>query len=203
MAKSPQQARVEAAFSELLRALGVEVAGDFAKTPERATELWLSYLLQGQHADPAVALGQGAKSTARAPVWVRDMGVHLVCPHHLTIAFGNAHVGYVPRGRVVGFGALARLLETCTARFVLQEEAAQLVADTLVNHLGAKAAVCSIDAVHPCHNVLHGRSHAAHAVSLGVAGDEKTAQALTRSMGLTTARPKTKASGPRPRSKAR
>ena len=173
-----RRTRVERAFAELLEALGGSDGPEFARTPARATSLWLEHLLAGEGTDLATELGRGHRSDSAAPISVLDVGVHLVCAHHLTVAFGRAHVAYAPQGRVVGFAALARLIRACTARFVLHEEASQNIATALVTHLPAAAAVACIEAVHPCHNVMQPRSHGARAIGWAQAGRPGPARQL-------------------------
>ncbi|MEE8408582.1 MAG: GTP cyclohydrolase I [Myxococcota bacterium] len=159
------------ALGDLLTGLGCDLRGELRQTPSRAATLWSEHLLAGEGADLGELLGRGSRSKARAPVLLLDVGVHLVCPHHLTVAFGQAHVAYLPGGRLAGFGALARLINACTARLILQEDAAAMISTALVERLGARAAVAVIEARHPCHNVLHARSHRARAVTWGRHGD--------------------------------
>lgn len=174
--------RLRAAFAELTAALGMPLDPELRRTPDRAAELWARHLVAGTGIDLASTLGETAQSASTAPVSLFGLGVHLVCPHHLTVAFGQAHVAYVPGGRIVGFGALARLVAAATSRLTLQEQATELVAATLVGHLGARAAVAVIDAVHPCHNVLHARSHRAHAVTWAATGEPAAARRLERDL---------------------
>jgi len=174
--------RLRAAFAELTAALGVPRDPELARTADRATELWAQHLLAGEGVELASTLGEATPSASAAPVSLFGLGVHLVCPHHLTVAFGHAHVAYVPGGRIVGFGALARLVAAATSRLTLQEEATDAVARTLVDALGARAAIAVIDAVHPCHNVLHARSHRAHAVTWASRGEPAAARRLERDL---------------------
>jgi len=165
-----RKANAERALRDLLVGLGCELKGELRDTPSRAAELWTRYLLDGEEQDLSTILGTGSRTRSRAPVTLYNVGVHLVCPHHLTVAFGLAHVGYLPKGRAAGFGALARLIHASTARLVLQEDASATIAETIVERMGAGAAVAVIDAMHPCHNVPHARSHRARAVTWGEAG---------------------------------
>ena len=173
-----KRGRLTAAFTEMLAVLGAERDPEMRHTAERAASLWLDHLVAGQGRDLGRILGRGAPSASHSPVSLFDIGVHLVCPHHLTVAFGQAHVAYIPNGRVVGFGALARLVAAATARLSLQEDATDCIAATLVEHLGAAAAVAVIVAVHPCHNVIHPRSHQARAATWAVHGDPVVARTL-------------------------
>lgn len=172
----------------MLSSLGCTLEGEMVKTPAHAARLWTEHLLSGEGVDLAKTLGRGSRSRARAPVTLLDIGVHLVCPHHLTVAFGHAHLAYLPNGRLAGFGALARLVKSATARLVLQEEAAETIAATMVEHLGARAAVVVIDATHPCHNVPYGRSHRARAVTWGRAGSANGCRDLVRALRAATNR---------------
>lgn len=169
-ARTQRRTHAERAFAALLRALGAKPEGDLRHSPGRAADLWTQHLLAGEGADLGKALGRGIAHACRTPVVIADMGVHLVCPHHLTVAFGKAHLAYLPGGRIAGLGALSTAARLCTSRFILQEQATQDLAAALVEHLDAVAAVALIEATHPCHNVPHGRSHEARAVTWGHAG---------------------------------
>ncbi len=164
------QQAAEVALYDLLISLGCKLEGELRDTPKRAAALWAHHLLDGEHQDLGAILGHGSPTKSRAPVTLFNVGVHLVCPHHLTVAFGLAHIGYLPNGRAAGFGALAQLIHACTARLVLQEDACDTIANAITEHLDARAAAVVIDAMHPCHNVPHARSHRARAVTWGESG---------------------------------
>ena len=168
----------EHAFSALLRAWGVPMSPAFEGTVGRVAALWSEHLLAGMHTDVPALLQESTHADAMTPVSALDMGVHLICPHHLTVALGRAHVAYQPGPRIVGFGTLSILVRACTARLILQEEAGDMIAHALVNHLQAQAAVAVIEAMHPCHNVLHARSHTARALTVAHAGDTTAAASL-------------------------
>ena len=173
-----QQKAVEDAVSGLIQALGHEITGELEATPSRVAELWLGHLLAGHTVDlDALTLSTSA-SESRDPVSLVNMGVHMVCPHHLTIGFGKAHVAYAPQGKLTGFGSITQLVSACTQRLILQEDAASLIAQTLVTKLEARAAIAVLDATHPCHNVLHPRSHESRAISWARAGEDDVAAQL-------------------------
>ncbi len=179
---SKNRRRVEAAFRELLAALGHEPRGELAGTPRRAAELWAEHLLAGEREDVGKLLGRAMPSRARAPVLLTGLGVHLVCPHHLTVALGEASVAYSPGGRIAGFGAIARVVEALGARLVLQEEVTREIGEALLEHLGARAALVRIDAAHPCQGVLHARAHGARVVTVEGVGQERELRRLERMM---------------------
>lgn len=181
--RAPSRRRVVAAFTELLAALGTPTRPELKLTPTRAAALWLDHLIAGEGADLAAIVGKKASlSSSRSPVSLFNIGVHLVCPHHLTVAFGHAHIAYVPNGRVVGFGPLARLVAAATSRLSLQEDVTDMIANALMQHLGASAAVAVIEAVHPCHNVTQPRSHRAHVVTWAVRGPSRASRELRQQL---------------------
>ncbi len=167
-----------AAFAQLLEAAGYEESGEALGTPARAAELWDETLLAGVGVPLADALGDPIPADSEDPVSMLDMGVHMVCPHHLTVSFGKAHVAFTPKRSIIGFGSLATLVERATARLVLQEQATKDIARALYERLDAKAAVAAIEGTHPCHNVPHPRSHEARAITVASAGDAVEAKRL-------------------------
>ena len=175
--KQTQQA-LHKAFASLLGALGVPKSGCFARTPQRAADLWRGCILAGEGRDRRALLRGAMPYRGKAPTLVQHLGLHMVCPHHLTIAFGTAAVAYLPHGRLLGFGTLSDLVQACTARFVLQEDATQDICDALVKYAGARAAMARIVATHPCHNLTHPRAHAARATTVAQAGTARGCRAL-------------------------
>jgi GTP cyclohydrolase IA len=172
--------RVEAAFRELLVALGYGPDGTLERTPRRTAELWLEHLIAGEHADVSQLFARAVPTRSASPVVLRGLGVHLVCPHHLTVALGHASLAYVPKGRIAGFGSVTRLVEIMSARLALQEDVTRDIAQALVRELGARAAVVSLEAAHPCQAVAHPRAHDARAVTMAHAGDSNTSERLER-----------------------
>jgi GTP cyclohydrolase I len=144
-------------------------------TPERVAEAWIDELMDGYRQDPAALLAEAMPARARGLVAVVGIDFHSMCPHHLLPSRGLAHVGYLPGGKVVGFGQLARLVDCFAHRLVLQEDLARLVAEALVEHLGARGAACVLDAEQTCLTVrgeLRPRARAHAECFLGaLAGD--------------------------------
>ena len=123
-----------AAFSALL----TELPGQPPKKEElepwahRLASAWCDELLGGEYIDPANALGSPMElTTRRQAISMSGIRFSLVCPHHLTLAIGEASVSYQPRHHVAGPSGLVRLIDAVTRRRILQEEAAELIADTL------------------------------------------------------------------------
>jgi len=138
---------------------------DLAGTPARVAQAWLGDLLDGYAVDPAEVLGESLPAAGRDLVAVTGIDFHSMCPHHLLPSRGVAHVGYLPGGRVAGFGQLARLVDCFAHRLILEEDLARRVAGALVEHLGARGAAVVLDAEQACLTVRgerrrHARAHA-------------------------------------------
>ncbi len=109
--------------------------------------------------DPAAILGDPVIGEADPDVVVvGGLRFHAMCPHHLLPYRGVAHVAYLPRGKLVGFGRLAELVDCFTKRLTLQERATHQIADALCRHLGARGAGCVIEAEQLC-LALPGEKH--------------------------------------------
>jgi GTP cyclohydrolase I len=122
------------AFAALLQHLPGQAPADEDLRPwaERLASAWRDELLGGEAVDLAEALGGPmALKTRRQEVALSGIRFSLVCPHHLTLALGEASVRYQPRQLVAGPSGLVRLVDAATRRRILQEEAAELIADTL------------------------------------------------------------------------
>jgi GTP cyclohydrolase I len=143
---------------------------DVRGTPRRVAEAFRDDLLDGYRQDAGAILSAAMPAGSDDLVAVTGIDFHAVCPHHLLPYRGSACVAYVPGGRVVGFGVLARLVDCFAHRLVIQEVLARQVADALVEHLGARGAACILDAEQMCLTVRGERRREARAHSHAFAG---------------------------------
>jgi GTP cyclohydrolase I len=143
--------KFEAAISSLLEACGIEEESPhMGRTRSRVRALWQDRLLSGYEEDPAAILGDGFADPREDLVVIRGIAVHGICPHHLVPFRGVAHVGYVPGGRLHGFGRVARMVDAIGHRLTYQEWMTRDVADALVEHGKARGAACVIEAEQLC-----------------------------------------------------
>ena len=119
-------------------------------TPRRMAESW-SYLTRGYAQDPVALLDSARfKVEANHMVIVRDIEVYSVCEHHLLPFFGVCHIGYIPRGEVVGVSKLARLVDVFARRLQIQERLTNQIARTLMDTLKPEGVGVIIEARHLC-----------------------------------------------------
>jgi GTP cyclohydrolase IA len=119
-------------------------------TPERVRRMY-DELTAGYHVDPDVLLN-GACFTVDYDemVVVRDIEFFSLCEHHLLPFTGRAHVGYLPKGRVVGLSKIPRIVDMYAQRLQVQERLTVQVADFLMERLEPKGVACVIEATHLC-----------------------------------------------------
>ncbi|MCY1014884.1 GTP cyclohydrolase I [Pyxidicoccus sp. MSG2] len=165
----PDRAAMARAVEDFLRAAGLPLQdANLEGTPERVAEAWVSEFLDGYARTPEAALGEtfpAPKDSSGELVVVTDLRFHSMCPHHLLPFTGRAHVAYVPRSRVVGFGRLSALVDCFAHRLILQEDLARQVAGSLARVLGSPATACIIEAEQACMRLRgdHQRDAVTHA----------------------------------------
>lgn len=169
---SVDRAAAARAIEAFLRAVGAPVDEDpeLRGTGRRVAEAYADDLMSGYAMDPAEILGGGTASSAPGLVVVADLPASTTCPHHLMPASGVVHLGYRPGSRVVGFGALGRLVDCYARRLIIQEDLGQAVADALVTHLGARGAGVVVDLTPTCMTARAERRHGARTLTTAYAG---------------------------------
>lgn len=150
----PKQERLASLVSELLRELGEDPDREgLRETPTRVARAWCEWT-DGYSMDPAEILKtfvDGAPpNTAGEMVVVGPIPFSSRCEHHLAEISGEAHVGYIPNGRVVGLSKLARLVDVFARRLQVQERMTNQIADALVEHLAPMGAGVLVRATHGC-----------------------------------------------------
>jgi GTP cyclohydrolase I len=171
-----------AAIREFLVALGhdPEQNAELAETPARVVDAFADELLAGYGQDIATLV---TKDSSPAPadaglIAVRDIAVATVCPHHLMPAIGRASVIYRPGARILGIGVVARLVDACARRLVLQETIGLDVAQALVRHAGARGALCEITLRHGCLSARGAHEVDARVTTVARAGELTESEAL-------------------------
>lgn len=170
---SVDRARAGAAIAEFLRALGFdpEREPDLAETAQLVTDAYADRLLTGYRQDAAEILAGSVGEAGSQLVAVRDIEATIMCPHHLMPASGVVHVAYAPGERVVGLGAIGRLVSCFARRLTLQESLVQSIVDALCAHAGARGAACIAELTPTCMTARAANCHNARALSIATAGE--------------------------------
>ena len=83
-------------------------------------------------------------------VIVKDIEFYSLCEHHLLPFFGRCHVGYLPKGRVIGLSKIPRILDVLARRLQVQERLTQQVAETIRDAINPRGVAVVLEAQHLC-----------------------------------------------------
>ena len=142
-------------LTEAVHALLAEIGEDPSReglvgTPERVRRMY-DELTAGYHVDPDALLnGACFNVDYDEMVVVRDIEFFSLCEHHLLPFIGHAHVGYLPRGRVVGLSKIPRIVDMFAKRLQIQERLTVQAAEFLMERLEPKGVACVVEATHLC-----------------------------------------------------
>ena len=120
------------------------------KTPERAAK-GMQFLTQGyqQNIDEIVN-GALFSSEVSEMIIVKDIELYSLCEHHLLPFIGRCHVGYLPKGKVIGLSKIPRIVDMFARRLQIQENLTKQIADCLLAVTGGSGVGVIIEAQHLC-----------------------------------------------------
>ena len=142
--------RIQRAVREILHAVGEDPDREgLRETPARVARMYAE-LLGGLHKNPREHLQKFFTQEYDEVVLVRDIAFNSICEHHLLPFMGQAHIAYIPNGKVIGLSKLARVVEVVSKRPQVQERMTEDIANLLVEELDAKGVAVVIEAAHTC-----------------------------------------------------
>ena len=166
--------RLQRAVREILAAVGEDPDREgLLETPARVARMYAE-LFAGLHLTPARHLQKVFTEQYDELVLVRDITFNSMCEHHLLPFIGVAHVGYLPRGKVVGLSKLARVVEEVSRKPQVQERMTHQIADLLQHELDPKGAIVVIEASHSCMTIRGIRKPGSLTITSAVRGLFKT-----------------------------
>ncbi len=186
MSDSRPGADLESAVRTLLSEIGEDPTREgLARTPERVRRMY-DELTAGYHVDPeALINGACFDVDYDEMVVVRDIEFYSLCEHHLLPFIGTAHVGYLPKGRVIGLSKIPRIVDMYAHRLQVQERLTVQVADFLMERLSPKGVACVVEASHLCTMMRGVRKQEARMVTSSMLGTfRRDARTRGEFMGL-------------------
>ena len=150
--RKPSRKQAEDAIHTLLLWAGDDPRREgLIDTPNRvatAYEDWFS----GYKQDPVLYLKRTFEEVEGYDemIVLRDITFESHCEHHMAPIIGTAHVGYLPRSKVVGISKLARVVEAFARRFQVQEKMTAQIANCIDEVLKPRGVGVVVEAVHQC-----------------------------------------------------
>ncbi|HSK07295.1 MAG TPA: GTP cyclohydrolase I FolE [Acidimicrobiia bacterium] len=182
--KEIDQGRIEKAVREIIEALGEDPEREgLLDTPQRVAAFYAE-VFDGLHRDPGEVVDAFfGEEHYQEIVMVREIPFYSMCEHHFVPFHGQAHVAYIPRGRVTGLSKLARLVEGFARRPQMQERLTAQVADALTDRLQPLGVMVVIEAEHLCMSMRGVKKPGATTVTSAVRGTMES-QAATRAEAM-------------------
>ena len=145
------QAEVEEKMQAVLESLVIDTANDHNtnETARRVAKMYIKEVFGGRyHAAPRITSfpNMGYKSLyTSGPISIRS-----TCAHHLQNIVGNAWVGIVPEGEVIGLSKFNRIIQHIAERPQIQEEMTSQIADALKEYSKTPHVAIVVKATHHC-----------------------------------------------------
>ena len=166
-------------FEEIIKAIGENLEREgLIKTPMRAAKAF-KYLTEGYQKSLALTVNDALfHSDAEGMVVIKDIEFYSLCEHHLLPFTGKCHIGYLPRGKVLGLSKLPRIVDMFAQRLQLQENLTQEIAEAILEVTGAKGVGVIIEASHFCMMMRGVKKQNALMKTAAMLGDFKTSPAI-------------------------
>lgn len=152
LARRPSKAAAEEAIRTLIAYAGDDPDREgLLGTPERVARSFDEFYA-GYFDDPVAILQRTFEEIEGYDelVLLKDIPFVSHCEHHLAPIIGRAHVGYLPKARVVGISKLARVVEVYARRMQIQEKMTAQIANTIQQVLEPLGVGVVIEAEHHC-----------------------------------------------------
>jgi len=142
---------MEEQVRNMLLALGEDPDREgLVRTPHRVSEA-MKFLTQGYRQDPEeIVRGAMFQEESDEMVCIKNIEIYSLCEHHLLPFIGKAHVAYLPKGKVVGFSKLPRLVDVFARRLQLQERLTSQIAHSMMELLEPHGVGVVIECMHLC-----------------------------------------------------
>jgi len=148
----PTRHDVEEAIRTILRWVGDDPErSGLVETPARVARAFEQHFC-GYALDPTEILHKTFDEIEGYDEMIVLRGIHFVshCEHHMAPIVGQAWVGYIPDGRVVGISKLARVVEVYARRLQIQERMTAQIAGVIEQALRPKGVGVVVRAAHHC-----------------------------------------------------
>lgn len=142
---------LESLYREVLLELGEDPSREgLVRTPGRVAEAMKALTAGYRQSVEEILNGAIFSEPYEDMVIVRDIEFYSLCEHHMLPFFGKAHVGYLPKGKIVGISKLARLVDMYARRLQVQERMTVQIAAALEEALNPYGVAVVVEARHFC-----------------------------------------------------
>ena len=139
-------------FQHIMETLGLDLSDDSLQdTPKRVAKMYVDEIFYGLRTEnfPKITVVEN-KFNYDEMLVEKGINVMSVCEHHFVGIVGQATIGYIPNGNVVGLSKLNRIVDYFARRPQVQERLTAQIYHTLCYILETTNVAVVIDADHYC-----------------------------------------------------
>mgnify|MGYP001097776410 FL=1 len=175
---------IRSAVQEILFSIGEDPKREgLIDTPNRVVELYRD-IFSGLRSDPEEVLSVFFEENHTDPVAFTDISFNSICEHHLLPFHGYAHIGYIPKGRVIGASKVSRLVDVLAKRPQIQERLTTQIADIVYRCLDASASYVFMSAEHMCMTLRGVKKPDSRIITSAQRGGEQEVKQLIKTISL-------------------
>lgn len=145
---------IEAAVRQLLDAFGEDARREgLERTPERVARMF-DELLAGYRVDPFALINEAVFDVEYDDmVIVKDIEFYSMCEHHMLPFLGQAHVAYIPSGKVIGLSKIPRIVDLFARRLQVQERMTNQISEFLEAAIHPQGVAVVVEGLHLCSKI--------------------------------------------------
>ena len=139
-------------FSKIMEELGLDLSDEsLSGTPYRFAKMYIKELFYGLNPKnrPIISTFPNTYNYQRILV-EQDIAIDSSCEHHFLPIVGKAHVGYIPKDKVIGLSKINRLVDYYSHRPQVQERLCLQILEDLQEILDTQDVIVVINAKHLC-----------------------------------------------------
>ena len=139
------------AFKTIMECVGDDLnRPGLQKTPIRAAKAYFELLGGDRESIDDIVNDALFPTQLSEMVVVDELSFNSFCEHHVLPFRGRVHIGYIPRGQLLGLSKFARIVDYFSKRPQVQEELTAQIAECLEKVTGARGVGVVIKASHDC-----------------------------------------------------
>lgn len=136
---------------EVMTILGLDLSNpSLAETPHRIAKMYVDEIFSGLDATQFPKLTFQEENIPDELVLIKNISFVSFCEHHFVPIAGKAHVGYFPKGKLLGLSKVPRIIHHFAKRPQVQERLTAQIAQSLAFHLDTPDVAVSLQAIHFC-----------------------------------------------------
>ena len=144
--------KIQTHFSNIMEELGLDLSDDsLSGTPYRFAKMYVKELFYGLNPKNRPKLSTFENKYGYNKMLIeQNINIDSSCEHHFLPIVGQAHIGYIPKKKVIGLSKINRLVDYYAHRPQVQERLCIQILKDLQETLETEDAIIVINAKHMC-----------------------------------------------------